>query len=593
MSYSIMIKIFRNKSNTNRINVSFHSKTSFYEIKNVISSFVGSYLEDSDDGKVWKIDSGDIDELLDKLMVFKNEIIQVDFDIYEAINKFQQSSAHLLSLRNRLDGVDSGIKLQEPYKLIPFQHVGVEFLYQIRYGLIADTVGLGKTLQGFSAAYKMIKEGHADKCFVIVPSSIKKKWKRDIANFLGVESVILEGTPTERQSIYEKWIYNGDMFLITSYDTLRIDWGKYIEDSVVNNFGVIIDEVQYVKNNSAKRSKICRELVQHKNCKFRFGLSATYIDKGLEDLFGVMLIIDDSILGISYVKFCSEYLKINPWGGVTGYRNVDRITDKMKYVSIRRHKEQVKDQLDAELPEVNDNTLWIDLTKEQKKVYNEVCEGIIKEVADKERVGKISMANMFSQLAYLRQVTLSPELVGSKVKSSAKIDTLKEILPDIVEDNKVVIFSFFTGFVDIMERELNDIGIKCIAMHGKRSEGAQKNRQDNIDKFSDSKDINVLITSDILKEGLDIPAASYVINMDILWTPAGMVQRVGRIDRLSQKSKSIYAINIWSNQGIEKEMFDRVYEREEVATKVMDDGYKEERITKLSFNDLKSMLRFI
>jgi len=70
-----------------------------------------------------------------------------------------------------------------------------------------------------------------------------------------------------------------------------------------------------------------------------------------------------------------------------------------------------------------------------------------------------------------------------------------------------------------------------------------------------------------------------------------MVQRAGRIDRLNQTNENIFVINIWSESGIEKDMHDVVYKREELANQVMDDGFKEKRVRKLSFKDVKRMLR--
>jgi len=201
------------------------------------------------------------------------------------------------------------------------------------------------------------------------------------------------------------------------------------------------------------------------------------------------------------------------------------------------------------------------------------------------------MATALTELIYLRQVSISTELIESTISSSVKMDALKDLLPELVEENKVVIFCFFTGFIDQMERELKKIGIKSIAMHGSRKEGLSKNRQDYIDKFQNSKDINVLLTSDICKEGVDLERTNYVINTDILWNPASMVQRMGRIDRLNQIHDNIYVINLWCNSGIEFHMWNVLYERQELANMIMDDGYKESRVKKFSFKDLKSMLK--
>ena len=586
-----MVRIFKSTKNIERMDVQFSSKDNFYDIKSIVSSCVGSYYDRAN--RMWKVNIDDADELLEALSNIGNEIVQIDLDIFKLRKVYVEKRDDLLKLRNKLEGVDCGVELVEPHKLLPFQHVGAEFLYQVQNGIVADKVGLGKTIQSFSAAYKSINKGKAAKCFVIVPNSLKRKWHNDIKKFLGIDSAIIEGTQIKRQQIYEKWMGNCVEFGIISYDTLRIDWGRYISNNMVHKFGMIVDEVQYIKNPTAKRSEVCKELAAHRLCAFRFGLSATYVETGLENIFGVMLIVDDNIFGRSYSRFVERYINVDYFGKVVGYNNIEEVTRKMKYVAVRRHKEQVKDQLGKFLPTVSYNTLWVELTPQQKKLYNEVLVRVTENIEQMEKAEKISMATALSELIYLRQVCVHTDLIGANLGSSAKTDILKEMLPSIVEENKVVIFSHFVGYVDILENVLKDMGINCIAMHGKRSEGLSKNRQDNVDRFSDSPNIPVLITSDILKEGIDLPAASHLINVDILWNPASMVQRAGRIDRLNQKSKNLFVTNIWGEGSIEEQMWSVVYQREELANQVMDDGYVESRIKKLSFKDIKKMLRRI
>jgi len=586
-----MVKIYRSKNTSlNRVDVEISSSDNFFAIKNTISSLIGSYYDRAD--RVHKINIDDKDTLIQKLSKIDSEIIQVDLNIYEIAEIFGNKRKELLKLRTTLDGIDCGIKLINGYNLMPFQHIGVEFLYQCQKAILADKVGLGKTMQAFCAAYKLIQDDKAKKCIISVPATLKKKWKRDIKKFLGLDVVILEGSRDNRKTKFNKWLYTDDKFLIVSSDTLKIDWDNYMDSAMIDSFGVIIDEIQHFKNISTVRNKSLRAMIDNDKCKFRFGLSATYVETGLENLFGSMLIIDDTVFGKSFMSFAEKYIDYNYYtGGISGYKNIEDARDRMKFASIRRHKEQVKDQLRTNLPVINENTLWVELNKDQKEIYNDVLAKVLDKINNLVKADKINMATALTELIYLRQVSISTELIESTISSSVKMDALKDLLPELVEENKVVIFCFFTGFIDQMERELKKIGIKSIAMHGSRKEGLSKNRQDYIDKFQNSKDINVLLTSDICKEGVDLERTNYVINTDILWNPASMVQRMGRIDRLNQIHDNIYVINLWCNSGIEFHMWNVLYERQELANMIMDDGYKESRVKKFSFKDLKSMLK--
>jgi SNF2 family DNA or RNA helicase len=583
-----MVKIYQLEEDARKgkVTVQFHSRYNFYEVLNRIKKFPARLVK-----RQWKLPVHVTMELLAELSELKKETVHVDFGIFSYFFAARKYRKKLIQLRNTLDGIDSEVKMAEGYNLLPFQHVAVEFIKTVKFGLIADKVGLGKTIEAACSAVGLYENGECEKAIVVVPSSLKKKWKTDVENKVGWKAVILEGFPSSRQEIYENWMNGDDLFLIVSYDTLRIDWEKYIKNFIPKLFCLIFDEVQKMKNKWAKRSIACKEIADHKLCTARMGLSATYIETGLQDMFGAMLVIDENVFGISWTAFADQYLDISYMGKIQGGKNIPIAREKMKTVSVRRRKPQVKDQLSALLPEVNENTIWLELTKHQKKLYNNVLENVIDKIESMEKAGQVNTATAMTELILLRQVCLSTELFKYDPASSTKVDALKDMLPEIIEENKVVIFCHFTGFVDIMERELLEEGIKCIVMHGKRTEGKVQNRQDNIDWFSESKDTNVLITSDILAEGVDIPAASYVINTDILWNPAKMTQRAGRIDRLNQKAKTIYVVNLLTEGSLEEEMYNIVYERYNLALQVMDDGQEEKRIKRLSFSDIKRMLR--
>jgi len=585
-----MVRIKKCPISDQKIDIEFHSSNSeeFYGIKSIISSIVGSYYFTTT--RVWRVPAEDLDDIISKLLVYRTLIIQVDLAIMNIVEQVYKARTELDTLRNRIDGVDCGIKFVDGYELLPFQHVGVEFLCRVKNGILADKVGLGKTMQSFSAALKLIQNNQAKKCIFVVPNKMRLKWQLDIKKFLGIDAQVIHttGGQSARDLLFKNWAESDSLFCIISYDLVRIDW-EVISNYLNFDYGVVFDEIQYLKNMNSKRSKICKELAGIDKCKFKFGLSATYIETGLDNLFNEMLVIDDGVFGKSFSRFAERYLKLDYFGKVIGIRNEEEVKSKMQYVAIRRHKEQVKEQLKSKLPHINENTLWIDMPAEQKKVYNEVLEGVIKAVKDMERAEKISSANILAQMVYLRQVSLSPLLVGSSVKSSGKLEALLEMMPEVVEENKVVVFCHFVKFIDIMEEELKKIGIKSYAIHGQRKEGLDAARI--VRKFDDNNDVKVLLASDMIKEGQDIPSASYVMNMDILWNPASMTQRVGRIDRLNQKSENIYIVNFWNAQGIDQDMYKVVYEREGMANTIMDDGYQEKRVKKLSFGDLKKMLR--
>jgi Helicase conserved C-terminal domain len=107
---------------------------------------------------------------------------------------------------------------------------------------------------------------------------------------------------------------------------------------------------------------------------------------------------------------------------------------------------------------------------------------------------------------------------------------------------KVLMFTEFADTARYLKRQLDDAGIEGVAQVDSSSKG---NRADVIQRFSPyyngmssaelakngAKETRVLISTDVLSEGLNLQDASRMINYDIHWNPVRLMQRIGRVDR--------------------------------------------------------------
>ena len=144
----------------------------------------------------------------------------------------------------------------------------------------------------------------------------------------------------------------------------------------------------------------------------------------------------------------------------------------------------------------------------------------------------------------LRQVCNHPGLLvdGGDFRSykSAKLDTCMELVDEVVESRrKVLIFSQFTGMLDIISATLNDRGVPHVYLSGKT-----KNRQVLIDSFNTDPALPVFLIS--LKAGgtgVNLTAAETVIIFDPWWNPAVEDQAIGRAHRIGQmKAVNVYRL---------------------------------------------------
>jgi len=68
------------------------------------------------------------------------------------------------------------------------------------------------------------------------------------------------------------------------------------------------------------------------------------------------------------------------------------------------------------------------------------------------------------------------------------------------------------------------------------------------------EELRILISTDVLSEGLNLQDANHVINYDLHWNPVRLIQRVGRVDRIGTEHEAIYAYNFLPERGLEQEL---------------------------------------
>ena len=99
-------------------------------------------------------------------------------------------------------------------------------------------------------------------------------------------------------------------------------------------------------------------------------------------------------------------------------------------------------------------------------------------------------------------------------------------------------------------------------------------RKDLIDRFTDDPAVRVFLSTDAGASGLNLQAASYVINLDLPWNPAVLEQRIGRIYRMGQK-RNIQVINLVAIGTIEEQMLTKLKFKTDLFDGVLNGGEDE------------------
>jgi len=148
---------------------------------------------------------------------------------------------------------------------------------------------------------------------------------------------------------------------------------------------------------------------------------------------------------------------------------------------------------------------------------------------------------------------LRNEIEKDPLKDKKLATLLKLIEEERKEGRKVLVFSEFAETVEWISRSLREMG------YGSRWRmaevtGRTKGLLNRIRRFAPEAnnadiapedELNVLISTDILSEGLNLQDANVVINYDLHWTPIKLIQRIGRLDRISTRHDVIWVYNFF------------------------------------------------
>jgi len=120
---------------------------------------------------------------------------------------------------------------------------------------------------------------------------------------------------------------------------------------------------------------------------------------------------------------------------------------------------------------------------------------------------------------------------------------------------KVVLFSFYRNTLHYLARRLKIDGYDSVVVHG----GMEK--QEALTRFEQTTGPNILLSSEVAAEGVDLQFSSLVVNYDLPWNPARIEQRIGRIDRIGQEESQILIWNLVYENTVDDRVYVRLLER--------------------------------
>lgn len=156
-------------------------------------------------------------------------------------------------------------------------------------------------------------------------------------------------------------------------------------------------------------------------------------------------------------------------------------------------------------------------------------------------------------------------------------------LEDEDPDAKIIVFAFFKPTLEYLKRRLDttEYRNKSALIHG---DVPKKERHKILNKFRNTDQIKILLSSEVSAEGLDLEFCKVVFNYDLPWNPMRIEQRIGRLDRYGQRHEKILIYNFSIAGTIDDEILNRLYRRINIFEKYIGDldAILGEQITELT-----------
>lgn len=534
--------------------------------------------------------------------------------------------------------------------------------------LIADEVGLGKTIEAGLIWTELKARIDARRLLVICPAVLRTKWQEELLNRFGVRAEQVDaGQLLQRlEQVVSK--PREEFALIASMQGLRppkdyeeltnkrsaAKLARFLEQVEQGSEQLlhllIIDEAHYLRNSVTSTNKLGALLRPH--TEYLALLSATPLQTSESDLFNLLHLLDESAFPHEHSYYASmtvtrPVVQLRD-AVLTGTVNKAEFLDKLKEalsnpfledssqlqamlaspptkndLKIPAMRAEIADRLDRIHPlskavtrtlkrEVQENRVIrvprdfrAKLSEIEKEFYQQVthhvrdyCQkhdlltGFIlttpqRQMASsmpaacrawQEKINQGSISGFEEALFELsseevvegdsselgtlvEQLMLIAHSLGSYEQlkeNDSKYQLLHENIRHYTKENpegKIVLFSFFRQTLAYLKERLTEDGLNCIILQG------GDNKDETLSTFKDTNGPQILLSSEVGSEGVDLQFSSLLINYDLPWNPMRIEQRIGRIDRLGQKADRILIWNLMYAETIDERIYDRLLMR--------------------------------
>jgi len=398
-------------------------------------------------------------------------------------------------------------------EFLPFQIAGIEYMLYREHTLLADQMGLGKTIQVIGLCNLL----YIKKVLIICPATLKLNWLREWKKWTIWKSISV--------GIAYSSYYPKSNIVIINYDILARNHDK-IHSQVWDL--VVMDEAHYLKNQNANRTK---EVLGYRTkppiqAKRKLALTGTPIVNRPVELFNVIKYLAPYAF-YDKIKHARRYCNAfrGPWGwDMSGSSNLGEFQEKLRStIMLRRIKKDVLKDLPDKIHQV------IEIQPDQRVARLLDKESSIMGLDSAKKEYQKQMMDWGTKNATRTSFEDTSE-IRRKVAEKKIPYVIKHLEDAIGSSGKVVCFCHHRCVVDALKKAFAD---ECVTLVGGTP---MEQRQKAVDRFQTEKGVKLFIGNiQAAGTGITLTAASHVVFAEISWVPGEIEQCEDRCHRIGTK----------------------------------------------------------
>jgi len=461
--------------------------------------------------------------------------------------RIAQSFEDLVCLSS-LRGVDTYVYQQETVRRVLRHFKG--------RALLADEVGLGKTIEACLVLKEYWARGMARKVLVLTPPSLVSQWKGELAEKFGLAPASPDDSSFRSEPAR---FWREQPLVVASIAMARLEPHASALAGIAWDM-VIVDEAHCLKN----RASANWNLVNSLNKKFILMLTATPVENNLLELYNLITVLKPGLLATE-AEFRKQFLLPRK---PRSSRNPERLRELLGEVMVRNTRSAV----DVRLPHRIAASVVVPPSPAEARLYGMVSDY----VAERYRAakgGKMPGYTLALHLLQRQAGSSAPALTravgrmlaegnGLRADDRRALEAMQEIACQVSwtgkglqlgrmlaeRDTKTVVFTEFTATLTHLSEICEAHSLSHVLFSGDMS---KPEKDAAIASFRD--EARILLSTGSGGEGRNLQFANTVINFDLPWNPMRLEQRVGRVHRIGQ-TQEVFVFNFCQADSVEEQL---------------------------------------